>query len=305
MEKEGNTSGIIGIVNQYITIETAGSEYQGSAITLIGLERQSNTSEMTGYGLKWIAVTTMFIDHTGAIYLWRLLEYSTNSVVRDNWEMLRNFYYLLRTIGRMAFPIYCFLLVEGYLHTRNVWEYARNLLFFGVISEIPFDLGFNRTLLEYKSNNVFWTLLLGLLMMIGLGTIREKVIIVKKNRGISSIQYFLKACGYMSIVMTAMLLASEIFCCDYGAGGIAAIAALYFLREHKEYGFFLAIIFLVLLAGRIELVAMSMLIPIYHYNGRRGKMPGYMKYIFYWFYPVHLLFLVFICVVTGLPVIRS
>ncbi|MBQ2453108.1 MAG: hypothetical protein II497_01520, partial [Lachnospiraceae bacterium] len=98
---------------------------------------------MTGTALKLIAVVSMLIDHTGDVLfpgqLW------------------------LRYIGRLAFPIYCFLIVEGFIHTRNVMKYMARLLVFGIVSEIPFDLAFFGEISYPGYQNVFWTLLLGLM----------------------------------------------------------------------------------------------------------------------------------------------
>lgn len=78
--------------------------------------------------LKWIAVVTMIIDHFAvAVYpQFASYEYSV--------------YYIMRKVGRIAFPIYCFLLVEGFFHTKNVAKYLRNCILFAILSEIPFDM---------------------------------------------------------------------------------------------------------------------------------------------------------------------
>jgi hypothetical protein len=83
---------------------------------------QANGEIMSGLALKIVALSTMIIDHYGAIF--------QNDII------------IFRIIGRLAFPIYCFLLVEGYYHTSNVKKYAARLLVFAFISEIPFDLAF-------------------------------------------------------------------------------------------------------------------------------------------------------------------
>ena len=75
-------------------------------------------------GLKIIACVTMLIDHIGAVLLPQ--------------------YFSLRMIGRIAFPIYCFLLVEGAHYTKNPGKYALRLGIGMLLSELPFDLAFSR-----------------------------------------------------------------------------------------------------------------------------------------------------------------
>ncbi|MBQ8467912.1 MAG: hypothetical protein IJ546_09510 [Prevotella sp.] len=115
---------------------------------------------LSGSGLKIVAVVTMLIDHL-ALYLWR--------VDPDMWEPLFTIghhtltpYLLLRGIGRLAFPIFAFLIVEGYQHTRDRWRYGRNLLVFALLSELPWNLVHTGTW-HYSHQNVFFTLFLGYL----------------------------------------------------------------------------------------------------------------------------------------------
>jgi len=65
--------------------------------------------------------------------------------------------------GRLAFPIFAFLAVEGYFHTRSFKRYALRMLLFAVLSEVPFDLMYGGTVFYPVHQNVIWTLLLGLL----------------------------------------------------------------------------------------------------------------------------------------------
>ena len=97
------------------------------------------------FWLKMIAITTMLIDHVGAVLLPQ--------------------YPILRIIGRIAFPIFCFLLVEGFMHTHDVIRYMTRIGLFALISEIPFDLLFYGRILDGTHQNVFFTLFIGLVML--------------------------------------------------------------------------------------------------------------------------------------------
>lgn len=124
---------------------------------------------ITGSTLKIIAMITMLIDHIGATIVLQLVQRNS-----DNFDAFGNvrmtgmviLYYVLRGIGRLAFPIFIFLLLEGFQYTHNRFLYIGRLLLFAIISEIPFDLAVNLStnsilkghVLEFTSQNVFFTL---------------------------------------------------------------------------------------------------------------------------------------------------
>lgn len=116
---------------------------------------------LSGSTLKMLAMAIMLIDHTASFLLrhyppaiapWFQIGSTTYSLYR-----------VMRDVGRSAFPIFCFLLVEGFLHTHNRFKYGRNLLIFACISEIPWNFAQNGTLLYPDKQNVFFTLFLGYL----------------------------------------------------------------------------------------------------------------------------------------------
>ena len=129
--------------------------------------------KLTNFDLKMIALISMFCDHLAATFLSNLINASYNlpetvlnsTSITDKilvWVSLHQegmwfFSDMLRLVGRLAFPIYCFLLIQGFLHTRNLKRYIGRLALFALISEIPFDLAFNNSVLEHYYNNVFIT----------------------------------------------------------------------------------------------------------------------------------------------------
>lgn len=152
--------------------------------------RTAQKKGITGSTLKITACALMLIDHIGAVFLEGFLRTKMTSAVMDL-EQQQDFlsrygtiYYLdlaMRLMGRLAFPIFCFLLLEGFSHTRNVKKYAFNLGLFALISEIPFNLAFTTALgghLQYGLfypgyQNVFFTLFLSLLTLCGYRYLKE------------------------------------------------------------------------------------------------------------------------------------
>lgn len=120
----------------------------------------------SGGTLKMLAIITMLIDHCGASIVGPLRhKLPDGSQLGDFCQII---YPHMRNIGRLAFPIFCFLLVEGFLHTRNVKKYAFRMFLFALISELPFDYAFSNQLIRNAHQNVYFTLLIGLLVMMGM-----------------------------------------------------------------------------------------------------------------------------------------
>lgn len=267
---------------------------------------------LTGYHLKLIALVTMFIDHVAAVVIWRIYAASygitANMQLSDNlsdkivvWvgehqDIVYTIYEWMRYIGRMAFPIYCFLLVEGFLHTRSVGKYAGRLAVFALISEIPFDLAIEGTWWSSTGSNVFFTLVLGLLVIWALSYVERFYEFWKEKQWETILGTILTFSAALIVVIGVGGFAEIVLQTDYGLGGILAIVVLYLLRQQKVLAFVGAVLVLTMITGDIEILAMLMLYPIMQYDGSRGKN---MKYIFYAFYPVHLFVLALICMVMG------
>lgn len=202
---------------------------------------------LNSFQLKCIAIFTMMIDHIGAILFPQVL-----------W---------MRCAGRIAFPIFCFLLVEGYFHTRNIEKYIFRLGIFALVSEIPYDLAFRGNILDGEYQNVFFTLALGVGMMYCLEKYRETG---KK---------------FICVLLTMWL--ANTMSVDYGYKGILLIAIYYFLRTQRTEKMILAAGWN-LLWGKIQSFGVLASLFLMNYNGERGRS---MKYFFYVFYPIHLLIL--------------
>ena len=228
---------------------------------------------LSGTALKYIACITMLIDHIGAScieagILLPALAAGSASCGGIPVSTLLAADRVLRYIGRLAFPIFCFLAVEGFLHTHDVKKYVRRLLLFGLLSEVPFDLAFFRTPFAPQHQNVYWTLALGVLAMAGLKHF-------EKPDGSASWKGLLCAAG--------CTLAALLACTDYNGIGVLIICALYLTRGDRKRQ---CIVGAVLFAW--ELTAPLAFVLVWFYNGQRGRCTPAMQKVFYWFYPVHL-----------------
>ena len=227
---------------------------------------------ISGLALKLMAVVTMAIDHIGAAGL-------------VGWG---DTYTAFRLIGRLAFPIYCFLLGEGAAKTKSPGRYLLRLFLFGLLSEIPYDLLFHRRLLEFGNQNIFFTLFLGLA---GLSAYRWS------RRFDGSWKELIGPAG-----MVLALLLAQFIHCDYGYQGVLLIYAMYMWRNESWGRSFLYVPLLLLFfgsfwKGTLQLAALLAFLPLAFYNGERGYRVN--KYVFYAFYPVHLLLILAACYLLG------
>ncbi len=223
---------------------------------------------ISGNGLKWIAVLTMLVDHIGLV----LYAYTPGMVYEH--------YRLLRYIGRISFPIYCFLLVEGFYHTRNVRKYIFRCFLFALISEIPFDFAMRQTVFNPQSQNIYFTLTTGLCTICCLNRLKGVWKLPKLLVGRVDIEQYRMLASVLCVAIGAGF--AEILEMDYHWMGIVLIALLYYCRDYPPLIRSLA----GAAAFAFEKTAPIAFIPIYFYNGERGKQN---KKFFYLIYPIHLM----------------
>ncbi len=226
---------------------------------------------VNGLILKIIAMAAMLADHMGAI-LYPEAE-------------------ILRVIGRIAFPVFVFLMVEGFYHTGNIRRYELRLLLFAAVSEIPFDLAFSWRALEFTYQNIFFTLFLGLLMLDLMQRARKRV-------SVSA------GWGAEIGILIVFMAAAYFLRTDYGAGGVLFVYIFYRLRGKLLWLALALFAVSYVFFGWTECPAVLAMIPLFLYNGQRGfgkngvyggagrgAAAAAVKYLFYLFYPLHLLIL--------------
>ena len=238
----------------------------------------SKNFELTAAVLHIIAMTLMLMDH-----LWATL------LPAREW---------LTCAGRVAFPIFAFMAVEGYFHTRSFKKYILRMLLFAVLSEIPFDLMYGGTWFYPVHQNVLWTFLLSLLGVWLMEQVRKK----------GKTWMYLLVCV---LVVLAGLVLGTLCMVDYYGAGVLTVFVFYVLHGRKWWCFLgqLAALYWLnveLLGGlmypvqlfgmEFELcqqgLALLALIPIWLYRGRQGYHSKPFQYLCYAFYPVHMLLLV-------------
>lgn len=231
-------------------------------------------------GLKLVACMTMLLDHIAVVVVMDCFEKATGT----SREILLDLYEILRTIGRLAFPVYCFLLVEGHVHSRNPKRYGLRLSVGAILSEIPFDLAvFGVITLQHQS--VMVTLLLGFLMLEAMKRSQHTFLSI------------------LTVVPFAFL--AELLHTDYGADGILTIA-MFYLTRGLPHRLLLQIFGLWCIFSPSHMMMLNWLggfavtmrewavlamLPIALYDGHKATKSKAVQWAFYAFYPVHLLVL--------------
>ena len=212
------------------------------------------------------------------------------------WATLAGDAWWLTGIGRLAFPMFAFFLVEGFFHTHDRKKYCMRLLLLAILSELPINLMYSGLLFYPFHQNVIWTLLLGLLGIHLMETVRKKqktwlylltallVVLIGTVLGtLSMVDY------YGSGVVTVLIF---YLCRQIPYGWIGEVAGLAFLNCKLLGGMTIP---LTLGSWTLEFpeqgLALLALIPIWLYNGRQGAHNKAIQYACYAFYPAHMLIL--------------
>lgn len=219
---------------------------------------------MSSLTLKIIAVVTMLVDHVGFLFF-------------PEEE-------ILRIIGRVSFPLFAFLIAEGFIKTKDVKEYLKRLSIFAVISQVPFFFFERVAGLSGIHLNILFTLALGVLTLLVITKVRNLPIKILGVLALLALAYF----GNFS----------------YGVYGVLSILGSYLFLKNRKAGIPVLSILPFLETARLFLVnifflqffAVFSLVPIYFYNGNQGTKIS--RWLFYWFYPVHMavLTLIFIAI---------
>lgn len=215
---------------------------------------------MSSFVIKIIAVITMVVDHLG-LFMFPQLDY-------------------LRVIGRLSFPLFAWSISNGAKHTKNINAYLARLFAFGTISQIPYFLLYREVNIHQMGLNIFFTLFLGLLS-------------IKIWRSEQS-----KTLRITEIILISAI--GQLINVSYGAVGILSIVFFYIFEGNfrlcflSQFFLYVVVWFGLMFVGVYEVTYFSITQPaalfslllIYQYNGEQGIKA---KYLFYLFYPLHLL----------------
>ena len=222
-------------------------------------------------GLKFLACAIMLLDHIGAT----LIPWGT-----------------LRIIGRLAFPIFCFLLADGAHYTRNPRNYLLRLGIGAILSELPFDLALFGSW-SWQHQSVMITLLLGAMALLAMKRMTQPLLKI--------------------LVLLLFACLADFMNTDYGGAGVLMIA-LFGLTRERKYGWLVQLLGMYLICrwvipggavwfiGRyvfIEIFAILALIPIWLYSGKKSTSSRAVQWAFYLFYPVHLWILYLISILLA------
>ena len=233
---------------------------------------------LSGNALKIIACIFMFFDHLSQGVALNSLGFTPTYIAND-WgipilsglstaELLA----MVATMaGRIAFPIFCFFLVQGVLLSGDFKKQIQRLSLFALISEVPFDLGLFGQVFYWGHQNVLFELALGAATIVGI----KKILDGNKKRK--------QAYAAALFIVTALL--AEFLRFDYGASGIIAMVLFYLVCNDRRRTMLMGLIAFLFEAPLYGTVYLSLPL-IYQYNGKRGRGG---RWFFYIFYPAHLL----------------
>lgn len=248
--------------------------------------------------LQIIAIVSMFIDHFGAVIVRTLYEKS-GDIYEGSWLE-----FIIRLVlGRLALPLFIFLLVEGIYHSKNILKYLLRILLLGVISTVPHSLYFHGVLWNKNSDlNILFTLFLAGINIYIFVKYKHIVLSIISTICICAISYAIASEYAVSLILIALVFYifrynERLFITSSGIAlivGALLVTPLYYLRH---YGFDACInngvltLDLFIRGAECEIASLLALIFIYYYDGNKNKGKGLPKTITYSFYPLHLVLL--------------
>lgn len=206
---------------------------------------------LTANQLKLLALVTMTVDHIGAYLLPHVL--------------------LLRIIGRLALPVYAYMIAEGCKHTRNRRKYLLQMAGMAALCQLVYFFA-----MESLYQCILVTFTLSILLIYACDTGSRPLIAVA-----------LLGVAFVTVALPQLLHGTD-FAVDYGLFGVL-VPVLTYLGEDRRQKLVMCAVALMLLAcwyGGIQWLSLLALVPLGLYNGQRGK--ARLKGLFYWYYPLHL-----------------
>lgn len=251
-----------------------------------------NRFSVSEAALKNIAYISMFIDHFFAVVFYKLagwFSYQGNPISDAN-----TIYRVGRAVGRPAFVLFAFMAVEGFNHTHSRPKYLLRLFLFALLSEIPFDLALNGKILTFRSQNIFFTLFLGVLALC----------LMESAKGYPVLQALaVFACGILAMLLRTdymimgvfliiiLYLCRRNFFMQFLAGGAVLFWGIVLNNVYRYWEFGYPLSYYMKAGGR-EMYGLAAFLLIFFYNGERGEQLP--KFCYYLFYPVHLIILFYI-----------
>ena len=224
------------------------------------MEKIKSIKGINGAQLKYIAFASMFIDHFNKAIITPFLTGTGPMIIITT---------IFDILGRIAFPIFAFMVVEGFFKTKSRWSYLRNLLIFAVISEIPYDMFQSAEFVNTWSQNILWGLALGLFTIMVIDKLKDYI----KKRPLWI---------FVSILIVVLSsLGSMLISSDYEYYAIIIIYLYYLFYDKRLLASGLS--YLVIIK---EIYAILGFATVLFYNGEKGKQNKIFNYLFY---PVHLL----------------
>ena len=229
---------------------------------------------MSSFLLRFTALVSMVVDHAGLVLFPDIS--------------------LMRCIGRLSFPIYCFLLVQGYAHTRDIAAYGRRLMLMALLSEIPFDMLIFAKPFSPMEQNVLFSLLLALAALRITDMLRDNPLYA----------------GLTILALCSCAMAANV---SYGWLGIALCLCMRCTAESRSrfaayVSSMLALYSLTLLLSgvarswvRVSLCSQLSLLPMLAYNGKKGLRHSAVTFAFYAAYPAHIILLVILRMIHIVP----